>query len=358
MFRLIIVMLVPLLSFSQKKITILDKYNKKSLIGVNILSKEGAFLLSTDNKGHVNIEYLEEAGIKDIIIYDPNYNLLEYKINKVPKIIYLEEKKAVLLETITIKSKLKKGEYFIVHGYIRSWQLVNNKLIKYGDALIEYHIPYKKQENSVVTGIKNYITAYRTFKTDSIKQKSRIISFSRKDNFLDYHIPRKNILIKQDYEDYKIAQNKDSLYNIYKENKKIGYVIYNKEKLPITIVISENSEENEEIKSSFWKLSAHSKNTEKWLGEGLERHLSYSFSSEKILIETKLGDKVVETINEIFINNKISYNLTKPKKSKRFLDIDRSYYIDKYWNKQILEHQLPSNIKKQLTSINENKNTY
>jgi hypothetical protein len=351
-------MLIPFLSFSQNTITVLDKKNKTPLIGVHILSKEGSFLLSTDNKGVVNIGNLEKAGIKDIIIYDPNYNLLEYKINKVPKIIYLEERKAVLLETITIKSKQKRKKYFIVHGYIRSWQLVNNKLIKYGDALVEYHIPYKKQKNGVVTGIKNYITGYRTFKTDSIKQKSRIISFSRKDNFLDYHIPRRNILIRQNYENYKIAKNKDSLYNIYKKNKKIGYVTYNKEKLPIRIIISENSKENEEMKSRFWELSASSKNIEKWVGKDLERHLSYSSSSEKILIETKLGDKVVETINEIFINNKISYNLKKPKKSKRFLDIDRSFYIDEYWEKQILKHQLPSNIKKQLTSINENKNTY
>jgi heme oxygenase len=110
----------------------------------------------------------------------------------------------------------------------------------------------------------------------------------------------------------------------------------------------------------LWKLSASYTNFEKWTGEGDTKHLVYSFSNEKKMIETTTKGKynAEETINEIFIDDKIIYDGKKPQKSKNHVDKDRSYYSTEYWKEQIKKHPLPKAINEQLIYVNESKNTY
>lgn len=96
--------------------------------------------------------------------------------------------------------------------------------------MVDFRIPYKKSKNPVITGIKKKIRAYRTFKTDSIKPKSSIISISGYDPFLNINIPQEDILIRQRYKNYKLEKKEDSLYTLLKQGQKVGYLTYNSQK--------------------------------------------------------------------------------------------------------------------------------
>jgi hypothetical protein len=356
-----IFLLLPFLFNAQNtKITILDAKNKKPINGIQILSENGSLIGNTDSNGEFELEseFFQQSNIKSIMFYVENYFPIEYKIDEIPSTVYLEKIKHYELEPVIIIKKLSE-KYFTIKGYIRSWQLVNNKLVRYGDALIEFHIPYKNTNNDVVTGIKNYAKEYRTFKIDSIKQKSKIISISRFDNFLNYHIPKRDE-IARGWKRYKLKQIKDSLYTIFEDGKNVGYSINDKHEKASEININQNFEGEESIKYLFWKFSGSFKNIEKWNGEGDTRHLSYLFSSEKTSVETKTKGifNAVETINEIFIDDKIIYNDKKPEKYKSYIDKDRSFYNTEYWKEQIKKHPLPSEIYEQLIKVNENINTY
>ncbi|WP_291099823.1 MULTISPECIES: hypothetical protein [unclassified Flavobacterium] len=349
-------------SYSQNtKIIILDAVHKKPLAGVQLLSENGSSIGNTNSKGEFEVEsgFFQKSGIKSIMIYDSDYLPIEYKIDEIPNTVYLEKSENYELKPVIIIKKLS-GKYFTIKGYVRSWKLVNNKLVKYGDGLIEYHIPYDTLKyNDFVTGIKNFATEYRTFKTDSIKPKSRIISISRFESYLNYRIPKRDLLTIG-WKRYKLESVKDNLYSVFKKDKNVGFAIKDKNNNSTEININESFEGEETIKFLFWKFSGSYNVIEKWIDNGDIRHLSYSFSSEKTLIKTKIKGKfnAVETINEIFIDDKIIYNDKIPEKSKPYIDKDLSFYNTEYWKEQIKKHPLPSAINNQLINVNENKNNY
>jgi hypothetical protein len=354
-------LLLPFLLNAQNiKISIVDKFDKKPLKGIQFFSENGSLIGNSNLKGEFEFNkiLLQQSEIKSIMVYDSNYLPIEYQIDEIPEIIYLEKIKSYELEPVIIIKKLST-KYYTLEGYIRSWKLVNNKLIKYGDAIIEYHIPYENSNNDFATGIKNYVTEYRTFKIDSVKQKSRIISISGFDDFLNYRIPVRDILTRE-LKRYKLEKTKDSLYAVIQEGKNVGYTINDKYNNHTEINVNEFFEGKEAVKILFWKFSGSYNNIEKWAGEGDIRHLSYLFSSQKKMVETKTKGKynAVETINEIFINDKIIYNDKKPQNSKTSIDKDRSFYNTEFWKEQIKKHPLPSAINQQLINVNENKNSY
>jgi hypothetical protein len=354
-----IIFLVPVFLFSQNiQITIFDIRDKKPLNGIQILSENGSLIANTNAEGifEVDASILKKANIKSIMIYDSNYSPVEYKLNEIPTAIYLEKMMFYELNPVIIVDK-KAVSYFTVNGYVRSWQLVNNKLVKYGDATIEYHIPYQISTNDVNTGIKNHITQYRTFKIDSIKEKSKIISIGNDNGYFDIYMARRDLLARG-WKRFKTECKKDSLFTIYENGKDVGYAINNKNETEISV--SENLTGDEAIKMLFWKLTGSYKGIEKWFGNSDTRHLVYSFSSEKIFVETKIKGKynAVETINEFFIDDRIIYNDKKPKIYKSGINKDRSFYTTEYWKEEIKKHPLPSAINEQLINVNENKNTY
>lgn len=283
-----VLLLFPILIFSQNiKITFIDKLDKKPINGMQIFSDNGSLIGNSSITGEFefNKSILKESGVKNLMIYDENYLSVEYTIDEIPQIISLEKLKSYQLEPVVIIKKLSE-KYYTIRGYFRSWQLVNNKLVKYGDGLIEYHIPYKNTNNDFETGIKKYITEYRTFKIDSIKQKSRIISVSGFDSFLDCQIPKRDVLARG-WKQYKTELIKDNLHSIFEGKKNVGYVKYDKNNNASEINVSESFEDSDAVKFLFWKLSASYTNTEKWTGEEEIRHLNYSFTSDKKIVKTK-----------------------------------------------------------------------
>ena len=351
--------LFPILIYSQNiKITFIDKLDRKPINGIQIFNGNGGLIGNSNSKGEFELDksILKESGVKNLMVYDDNYLSVEYNIDEIPQIISLEKMKNYELEPVVIIKKLSE-KYYTIRGYFRSWQLVNNKLVKYGDGSIEYHIPYKNSNNDFDTGIKKYITEYRTFKIDSIKQKSRIISISSFDSYLDCKIPKRDILARG-WKQYKTELTKDNLHSIIEGKKIVGYVKYDKNNNAHEINVSESFEDIDAVKFLFWKFSASYTNTEKWTGEDEIRHLNYSFISEKKIFTSNEKNNAVETINEIFIDDKLIYNDKIPAKSKTYIDKDRSYYTSQYWKEQINKHPLPSAINEQLINVNENKNNY
>jgi len=352
-------LLFPILIFSQSiKITFLDKLDKKPINGMQIFSENGSLIGNSNIKGEFEFDklILKESGVKNLMIYDENYLSVSYNISEIPQIIWLEKMKSYQLDPVVIIKK-NSEKYFTIRGYFRSWQLVNNKLVKYGDGLIEYHIPYKNSNNDFDTGIKKYITEYRTFKIDSIKQKSRIIRISTFDTYLDCQIPKRDILARG-WKQYTTELTKDSFHSIFEGKKNVGYVKYDENNNATEINVSESFEDSDAVKFLFWKFSASYNNTEKWTGKDEIRHLHYSFTSEKKIEKSKDKNNAVETINEIFIDDKLIYNDKIPEKSKTYIDKDRSFYNSKYWESQIKKHPLPSAINEQLINVNENKNNF
>ncbi|MFV7235504.1 hypothetical protein [Flavobacterium sp. ZB4R12] len=355
-----IVLLFPLLLSGQNvTVKIVGDLDKKPLMGIQILSETGSFISESNSNGgfDYNLALLKDEGVKNVVFYDSNYLPVEYKIDEIPSIIYLKKIKSYELESVLVTNPHSK-KYFILKGYCRSWKLVNNKLVKYGDGLIDYRIPYSKRDENVEYNIKNYVSAYRTFMIDSIKPKSRIVSISIHDRFLDCYLPKSDIL-KSAPHYYKSVKEKDSLYVVLHEGEKTGYAIYDKNDLPAEINVSESFEKEEEIKLLIWKISGKFKNIEKWTGEGNTRHPSYLFSSKKIMVKTKFEGKFnnVETVTELFIDDFV-YNDEKPLVYKSYIDKDRSFYNSNYWDEQLVKHPLLSEIKAQLTNVNENKNNY
>lgn len=349
--------LFPILSFCQEKVILtIDKETKEPLIGAQVFLKEGSLISNTDNNGKFKLNVLKKYSNETIVIYKNGYNIVEYSLKNIPNKIELSEKQEILKEII-IRTKVKKKKYFKIKGYARSWQLKNKKLIKYGDALVEYLIPYKKTNNNFITGIKKYITQYRTFKVDSIKDKSKIISITlNNDYFFDIQIPKRNILKRQSYENYSFKTKKNGVSNIYINNLLIGYVIF-KDSIPKEISINANPKK-EIIKNSIGTFSFGEKNIEKWSKKNAKQFIKYLFKYNQKNVKTKLGNSDIETVNEIFITD-IAYNSDKkPKKSKRYINKDKSYYFEDYWSKEIEKHPLPSYIKSQLTKVNEKKNKY
>ena len=356
---MLFILLNTCLSYSQNtKIIILDKDNNKPIIGMKVLSENGSLIGNSNLKGEFEFDasILKKSNIKSIMIYDSNYSPVEYKLNEIPTAIYLEKVMFFELNPVIIVKK-KSVNYFTVKGYVRSWQLVNNKLVKYGDATIEYRMPYQISTNDFNTGIKNHITQYRTFKIDSIKEKSKIISIGNDNGYFDIYMARRDLLARG-WKRFKTECKKDSLFTIYENGKDVGYAINNKNETEISV--SENFTGDEAIKMLFWKLSGSYKSIEKWFGNSDTRHLVYSFSSEKIFVETKIKGKynAIETINEFFIDDRIIYDDKKPKIYKSNINKDRSFYTTEYWKEEIKKHPLPSAINEQLINVNENKNTY
>ena len=358
---IILLLIFPLLLIAQNtKITILDKLDNKPLNGIQFFSENGSFIGNSNTKGEFefDLKLFLQSGFKNMMIYNSDYLPIEYKIDKIPSIIYLEKTKVYQLKRILLVQKLSK-KYFTLNGFVRSWQLVNNKLVKYGDAILEYHLPYDSVKNNVNTGIKYYYKGYRTFKVDSIKSKSKIISFSAFDTYLNAYIT-KNDKLSVYKKLYKTLQLKDNSGVIYDEDSKVGYVLYNKNHNPIEISITRNFEKNDAIKVLLWKISGKDKDIEKWTEEGELRHPSYVFTSRKRFVKTKVEGEFnnVETITEIFIDDEIIYNDKKPKKYKRHIDKESSFYGSPYWEELLLKNPLPSEIKSQLINVNENRNKY
>ncbi|MBC6112951.1 hypothetical protein ACFOG5_09930 [Pedobacter fastidiosus] len=184
------------------------------------------------------------------------------------------------------------------------------------------------------------------------------MSVSFNDGFFNDDLP-KNDRITNSW--YSTKKANDSLYNVYDEGKSVGYAIYNKNNFPIEINVTDNFDGEDAIRIAlWWKITGKSKNIQKWTGSGDTRRPTYLFSNKKILEKTndKRKTNAIETITEIFIDDKINYNGAKPLKYKSYIDIDRSFYYSDYWVEEMKKHPLPSSILEQLNNINELDNTY
>ncbi len=345
---------------SNEKVIVMDKTDNFPIAGVEILSDEGSVLLNTDFSGMFNKNNLKGIGIKHVTLYSPEYKLIDFQIEEIPDTIYLEKRAPIELEEVVVVKSTKKEKYYTVKGYARSWELTDNKLSRYGDAIIEYHIPYQKSNNDFSTGVKTFFTEYRTFKIDSIKQKSRLVRISAYDSFFDLRIPIRDALERRkSYSNYTLENIKDSIYNIIEDKSTVGIVVYDANNNPAKIDLIEEFNSDEAKRNIFWKFSAGNKITEVWTGEGVYRHPIYIFYNKKFIVKTKLGSKSIETVTEIFIEDKVLYGNTIPDKSVRRTKIDRSYYVNNHnLESKLLEYPLPSSIEQQIRKTTENKNIF
>lgn len=353
-------LVVPMFMVAQKSnILFLDQQSEEPIIGLQIFSENGSFVSNTNSKGvfELDIKMLQQGGVKSIIAYNTDYVSLEFELNEVPSLVYLKKNEMIQLDPVTVSAS-KLSKYFTVKAYFRSWQLANGKLIKYGDGLVSYRMPYAEVEDNFNTGVKSYFSAYRTFKADAIKQKSRIISISSLlDDYLNVsRIPKNDLLKRSPY--YEVNLIKDGYGAIYDEGKQIGFTNFDENNVAEEINVHRAFEGEDSKKIVFWKISGKSTVIEKWTGVGEARHPNYLFNNYKKAVKSRDEFKYIETVTEIFIDDAIIDGDQKPENSKKFIDGDRSFYYANYWEELLKKYPLPSEIKSQLIEVNENKNIY
>lgn len=336
---------------------ILNSENKP-YSGVQVFTDLGNLLGLSNTEGvfEFNKKELVEMNVEKIILKTDETDIYECSLENIPKIIQLNRKEKEVLIPEVILSK-KSFNYFTVKGYIRSWQLNNNKLVKYGDGIVEYHIPNDSLKPK--KEIKSYPLNYRTFTADSISKKTPFVSISFNPEFFSIKIPKDDpITMYPNF--YKKVLVKDSLYNIERRNEKAGYLISDKNNKPIEIQISSsfNQDELKDIKIGFWKISGADQTIQKWKNLKKYRYPKYILSNFKFLVKNKKGIKknMTEIVTEVFIEN-ISFSDGKPTNYKS-INPFQSYYRSKFWVEQLEKHPLPEKILEQLQNIKENKNTF
>lgn len=357
LFKLILFIIPVFMAAQKSEIVFLDEQNKEPIIGLQIFSQNGSFIANTNTKGvfELDVEILQQSGVQNIVAYNTEYFSSEYIITAIPALIYLKKNQSIQLDEITITAS-NLSAYFTVKAYFRSWQLSNGDLIKYGDGLVNYHIPYFDVDDDFDTAVKSYFIAYRTFKGDAVKQKSRIISVSFWDNYLAVsRIPKNDLL--QSRSSYNVKLRSEDFGSIYDENKDLGFVIYDQNKNAVEINVKHSFDDENSKKTLFWKFSGKSTRIEKWIGDGDTRRPNYLFTNSKKSVEKKGQYNNIETVTEIFFEDTIIDGKQKPENSKKYIDQDRSFYNSNYWEELLIKYPLPSEIKSQLTKVNENKNT-
>ncbi|REC62958.1 hypothetical protein DRF65_06900 [Chryseobacterium pennae] len=344
---ILILFLFPIIILSQSVTTkVVDSGNEKPISEIQVLSDSGSQIGFTDENGifTLNLSEVKKNGINDVTFYHRNYASQQYSIDKIPITISLD--KVHDIEPVVISGN-KKGDYFVLHGYFRSWKVINNELVKYNDGLISYYIPYSSKK-TIETNIENY----RTLKKDNYKDKVKgIISLG--DGYLYYKIPKNdkaNIYDNNKY--FKLEKLNDSTSILYSKNKndvfiKRGKILYDKNHLIKEVQKNISFEKDEAFKVLLWKATGQFYNLEKWEGEGNSRHVSYVFDRQKSLVK----DSIEETINEIFIDNVNFNNVTVPQKTNTKVDKDKSYYDTLFWNENIKIHPLPLNIQNQIENL-------
>lgn len=336
------------------RITVLNKKDNTPINGISILSETGSLIGKTNQKGEFvfNKSDFGKLDLKKLMFYDTGYQSVEFPVSALPSIIHLEELKTNQLDGVVVTAK-RTNKSYILNAYVRSWKLVNDKLVRYGDALIEYEMPFEISKNPFRAQNKKYVKQFRNFKVDSIKSKSKIISISFRDGFFEDNIPNGD-RVSSSWSWYTMKKNADSLYDVYDEGKKAGYAIV-KNNSPVEINVTDVFEGEDALKIAlWWKVAGKSNRIEKWATTDAIRRPTYIFSDKKLLEKTNH----IETVTEIFIDPEINYNLIKPEKYKSIIGIDQSFYSSDYWIEKLKKHPLPSSISEQLNSVNELKNTY
>ena len=357
----IFLLLQNLFTFSQTKlISIVSKGYNKPLIGIQLYSDNGSFIGNSDTTGNFifDIVALKNQNINSILFYGSDFVSVEYKIDNIPSIIVLETIRNYNLETVVIIQNKTKAKY-TVKAFFRSWQLLNGKLIKYGDGIIDYHVPYADVKNNFATGVKSYKLSYRTFKGDSLKQKLKQIKVPTLSGYLGVAYIPKNDILKRNNESYEIRSKTENLSEIYETNRKVSFVKYNSENIPTEIFVNSNQENDEVMKGPFRKVYGKWIEIEKWTGNGNTRHPTYIFySGITTVLDNKRNQNYIETVKEIFIQDDINTDDTVPNIYKSSIEEDKSFYKTNYWDEYLKIYPLPSKIQHQLIKVNENKNNY
>ncbi|ADV48223.1 hypothetical protein Celal_0896 [Cellulophaga algicola DSM 14237] len=346
--------------YAQKSnVLFLDQQSEEPIIGLQIFSENGSFVANTNSKGvfELDIKMLQQGGVKSIIAYNTDYVSLEFKLNEVPSLVYLKRNEMIQLDPVTVSAR-KLSKYFTVKAYFRSWKLENGKLIRYGDGLVSYRLPYADVRDNYSTGVKSNFSAYRTFNADAVKQKSRIIRIEfLGDDYLNVsRIPKNDLLKSRLY--YEVDSIKDGYGAIYNEGKRIGFANFDENNVAQEINVHRAFEGEDSEKIVFWEISGKSTMIEKWTGVGEARHPNYLFNNYKKAVKAKDKFSYIETVTEIFIDDAIIDGDQRPENSKKDIDGDRSFYTTNYWEELLMKYPLPSEITSQLIEVNENKNIY
>ena len=360
----IILLFFPLILFSQKTNIIVKDFATKAPIIVQIFSDNGNYIASTNIDGRYEFEKkdISNYGIKKLLFINSDYETEEFIVDEIPNVILL--RKIKFKEIAQINLVANKKEYYKVRGYFRSWRLLNNKLVKFTDGIVETKIPYDtlKNKNNFTTKTDNYFISYRNFLENNTKEKNTYIRLS--DGILNYSIPKYHKLKGLDNY-YKYQKINDSVSRISirekeKDNLEKGYVIYDGLHHPTEIQTNVEFKDDKQIKILFWKLSGSFKNIEKWVKDGNLYRPSYLFSSKKALIKNKISNQFdnEEVISEIYIDDNIIHNEEIPQKHKKQINPNSSFYNNPYWEVYLIKHPLPKLIYEQITKLKEAQNKF
>jgi hypothetical protein len=344
------------LKAQNKAVSFIDETNKNPIVGLQIFSENGEFLGNTNTSGIFAFDpnLMKQSSIERISINNTEYNFIEYKIDEIPQTIYLKKNEPIQLTEVVVSVR-KHLDFYTINGYFRCRQLYNGKLLKYADGMVMYHMPNAQVENNFVSGVKSYITAYRTFTIDSLSLKyKKEINQSFEPYLSISKIPKLDII---ESDGNLVVKNiRDQTADLYRGGFKFGSVVYDENKNPSIINTSSNPDEYLKTGVTFRNFKIKYVHNQKWVGKGIKRRPTYELIDVKSKVKNK--DEYIETVVEIFLDEEILYDDKKPLVYKSSVNENKSFYNIPFWVEELKKHSLPSAISAQLTKINENKNTY
>ncbi len=344
----------------------IDSISKQPLTNIQILSENGSYIGSSDMSGEFQIDWdtLKNKNIRSIMFSGTDYFSSEISISKLPEIISLLKIKTQEVETVSIRYKYQK-KYFTVQGYFRSWQLLNNKLTKYGEGIIEYHIPIDSSKLDK-TDIKKFITQYRTFSLDSIYKNPTKVTVKYFNNvYLYNYIPKIDLYNRnKNYFDIKIINdNLSNLSKLDEGGKTTGSISFDVQKFPMKTIYMRDSSfdlNGNPIKVIDERYSHKYYVVEEWTGQNTFRHLTYTFYDykNKVKAANKNEFNDLESVFEIFIDDNVIFDDKAPEKYKKKPSETESFYTTEFWKSHLEKNPLPSEIQNQISKLKPNANKY
>jgi hypothetical protein len=159
--------------FSQINIKIVDEENNPIQF-VQIFNKNtGALICISSHDGVINIE---DSNISTISLFHPNFIGKTLTINNLNQnISVMLERKYTDLKEVEVTGNRLKNKTMVIEAYVRNYNIENDSLTNYLDAIVEYVILANPKEDNA----KSFLKEYRILSLDNkLKKKKRWISLS------------------------------------------------------------------------------------------------------------------------------------------------------------------------------------
>lgn len=238
-------LLITTLSYSQ--IQLVDQSDNNPVAFAHCFIDEGKIGITSDINGVISLTELKKNIKSDdelITIQHIGYENLQITLNELvnKKTVSLIPRTYLLDEAVV---KPQKDGYLVIKAYFRNYQTEDGIFKYFSDGFVVYYIPDKKKSKT-----KYNILEFRNFRNETLidKNKGKYVDVSYNPPYLlDLKMSIIDVLQKEKYTFINNTNGQD----IFKSNKKVGYIKHDKANGISTISVDRIGPQNELIKRFF-----------------------------------------------------------------------------------------------------------